>query len=74
MDELILDEFAPVLALPQPAVLERWVGVYPSAPTALLSSARRGCGSCVTSGTGASTAFGIAEEVFDDLLGGLRMR
>jgi FAD dependent oxidoreductase TIGR03364 len=64
VDALILEEFAAVLGPPPPAI-ERWVGVYPSgaedafheevAPGVRLVS--------VTSGTGASTAFGLAEEV-----------
>lgn len=69
VDALILKEAHRVLDLPAPRVLERWTGLYPSgsedafveapAPGVRLVS--------VTSGTGASTAFGLAEEVLADL-------
>lgn len=69
VDALILEEARAVLDLPAPRVLDRWVGYYPSgtedaffeapAPGVRLVS--------VTSGTGASTAFGLAEEVLADL-------
>ena len=36
VDELILDEFRTVLALPEPAVGERWIGTYASAPDRLM--------------------------------------
>ncbi|MFT3720517.1 TIGR03364 family FAD-dependent oxidoreductase [Pseudorhodoferax sp.] len=68
VDTLMLEQLQKALHLEQPRVLERWVGVYPSSPQ----------GDClidapddatrlviVTSGTGASTAFGIAEDVFE---------
>ena len=68
IDALILDEFARVIGTP-PAVVERWVGVYPSGPEdafveAIAPAVRI---VSVTSGTGASTAFGLAEEVLHDL-------
>lgn len=68
VDELVLQHLQRTLKLPGCRVLQRWVGTYPSshdtdclidAPDA---ATRR---VVVTSGTGASTAFGIAEEVFD---------
>lgn len=70
VDALILDEFARVLGKPPPTV-DRWIGVYPSAAEdaffeAPLDGVRL---VSVTSGTGASTAFGLAEEVLADLMG-----
>ncbi|MDO9713294.1 TIGR03364 family FAD-dependent oxidoreductase [Paracraurococcus lichenis] len=66
VDDLILGELSAVLDLPRPEVLERWVGVYPSGPeTAFFESPMPGVMLVsVTSGTGASTAFGLAEDVF----------
>ncbi|MBK1659841.1 TIGR03364 family FAD-dependent oxidoreductase [Paracraurococcus ruber] len=66
VDDLILRELSAVLDLPRPEVLERWVGVYPSGPdTAFFESPMPGVMLVsVTSGTGASTAFGLAEDVF----------
>lgn len=68
VDQLILHHLQTLLRLPSCRVTERWVGQYVSSPhTDCLIDApepavRR---VIVTSGTGASTAFGIAEEVFD---------
>jgi FAD dependent oxidoreductase TIGR03364 len=69
VDELILDALREAIVVPTLQIVERWTGVYPVG----------GPGDCliekpdtatrvvvVTSGTGASTAFGIAEEVFDE--------
>ncbi|MDE2357040.1 MAG: TIGR03364 family FAD-dependent oxidoreductase [Alphaproteobacteria bacterium] len=67
----ILDEYARALGRPAPPVLERWTGLYASAedrtffvdapdPAVRLVM--------VTSGTGASTGFGLAETVLSDLL------
>lgn len=66
VDELILEELSAVLDLPRPEVVERWIGVYPSGPdTAFYESPMPGVMLVsVTSGTGASTAFGLAEDVF----------
>ena len=73
VDELILDEFAPSFGAAAAAVRERWTGTYASAPDradAGRSRRRTVCGwSSITSGTGASTSFAIAEEVIDDLFG-----
>lgn len=68
VDALILDEFAEVLG-PPPPVVERWIGVYPSGPEdAFFETVAPGVRLVsVTSGTGASTAFGLAEEVLADL-------
>ncbi len=64
VDALILAEFAAVLGA-APPVLERWIGVYPSGPEdAFVEAISPGVRLVsVTSGTGASTAFGLAEEV-----------
>jgi FAD dependent oxidoreductase TIGR03364 len=66
VDALILRELAAVLDLPRPKVVERWVGIYPSGPeTAFFEQPMPGVMLVsVTSGTGASTAFGLAEDVF----------
>jgi len=66
VDDLILAELSAVLDLPRPEVLERWVGVYPSGPdTAFFEMPMPGVMLVsVTSGTGASTAFGLAEDTF----------
>lgn len=66
VDRLILDELSAVLDLPAPRVIERWVGVYPSGPeTAFIEAPMPGVRLVsVTSGTGASTAFGLAEDTF----------
>ena len=57
--------------MPDPRVIERWVGFYPSGPeTAFVEAPVPGVRlALVTSGTGASTAFAIAEETLADLLG-----
>lgn len=72
VDRLILDEYAEVFAGPLPEVSERWIGTYASAPDRLMlidcpCDALRIV--LITSGTGASTAFAIAEEVIGELYG-----
>lgn len=72
VDRLILDELDTVLDLPARKVVERWIGTYASALgswrfTDKPSDAVRIV--VVTSGCGASTAFGIGEETIDDLYG-----
>jgi hypothetical protein len=50
-------------------VTERWIGIYPSGPEDMFTE-DLGPGLrlvSVTSGTGASTAFGIAEETLEAL-------
>jgi FAD dependent oxidoreductase TIGR03364 len=68
VDELVLRELRACLAQPRGQVLERWIGHYPigleqdaliDAPDAATRLV------LITSGTGASTAFAIAEEVID---------
>ncbi|HXQ12770.1 MAG TPA: TIGR03364 family FAD-dependent oxidoreductase [Caulobacteraceae bacterium] len=66
----ILDEFARATGRSPPPVLERWTGVYAVAAdrTYLIDTPEPGVRLVmVTSGTGASTAFGIAERVIGDL-------
>jgi glycine/D-amino acid oxidase-like deaminating enzyme len=70
VDDLILDEYAHVFAGARPQIVERWTGTYASAPDRLMlvdapSDALRIV--LITSGTGASTSFAIAEEVVADL-------
>jgi D-hydroxyproline dehydrogenase subunit beta len=72
VDSIILDEMDAVLSLPGRRVVERWTGTYASAPDRLMlvdepSPAERIV--MITSGTGASTAFAIAEEVVAGLFG-----
>lgn len=71
VDDRILAELGAVLDLPAPEVIERWIGVYPTGPeTAFTAAPAEGVRLVsVTSGTGASTAFAIAEETLADLLG-----
>ncbi|WP_372622971.1 TIGR03364 family FAD-dependent oxidoreductase [Falsiroseomonas sp.] len=68
VDALILDEFARVLG-PPPAVTERWIGLYPSGPEdAFVEAVAPGVRLVsVTSGTGASTAFGLAAEALAEM-------
>jgi FAD dependent oxidoreductase TIGR03364 len=70
VDDRILAELSAVLDIPAPEVVERWVGVYPSGPdTAFIEAVAESVRLVnVTSGTGASTAFAIAEETLADLL------
>jgi FAD dependent oxidoreductase TIGR03364 len=69
VDALILDEFAKVFGQAPPPVLERWTGTYASAAGHSLIEAplQRVRLVTVTSGTGASTAFGLAEDVIAGL-------
>ncbi|WP_077033510.1 TIGR03364 family FAD-dependent oxidoreductase [Pelomonas sp. KK5] len=69
VDALILDHLHEAIRLPRCRVIERWTGVYPTGHTAdaLVEAPEAGLRIVlVTSGTGASTAFGIAEEVVRD--------
>jgi FAD dependent oxidoreductase TIGR03364 len=71
VDDRILAELTATLAIEAPDVVERWVGVYPSGPdVAFMETPLAGVRLVmVTSGTGASTAFALAEETLADLLG-----
>jgi FAD dependent oxidoreductase TIGR03364 len=68
VDSLILEEFGAVFGS-VPAVLERWVGTYASTDRhSLVAAPAPGLRLVtVTSGTGASTAFALAEEVVGEL-------
>jgi FAD dependent oxidoreductase TIGR03364 len=70
IDDRMLQELSAVLDIPKPDVIERWTGIYPSGPqTAFIEAVCEGVRLVnVTSGTGASTAFAIAEETLADLL------
>jgi FAD dependent oxidoreductase TIGR03364 len=68
----ILDEFERATGLSPPPVLERWVGTYPVAEgrTYFVDAPSHDVRLVmVTSGTGASTGFGIAEQTIADLFG-----
>ncbi|USQ95193.1 TIGR03364 family FAD-dependent oxidoreductase [Caulobacter sp. RL271] len=69
VDALILDEFQAVFGQAAPPVLERWTGTYASADRHSLveAPAPRVRLVTVTGGTGASTAFGLAEDVIAGL-------
>ena len=72
VDALILDEFRAVLAVGEARVVERWTGTYASAPDRLMLVDRPADAIrvvVITSGTGASTSFAIAEEVIAGLYG-----
>lgn len=72
VDDIIMDELDGVLELPNRRILERWVGYYASSPDRLMfcDAPREDVRVVVvTSGTGASTAFAIAEEVVAGMLG-----
>jgi FAD dependent oxidoreductase TIGR03364 len=64
VDALILSELKAVLKIEAPVVRERWMGVYPSGKDMMFSETVAPGVQLVsvTSGTGASTAFAIAEE------------
>jgi FAD dependent oxidoreductase TIGR03364 len=68
VERLILAEFAAVFG-DVPPVLERWTGTYASGDRhSLVASPQQGVRLVtVTSGTGASTAFALAEEVIGEL-------
>jgi D-hydroxyproline dehydrogenase subunit beta len=70
VDDLILDEYTHVFAGSPPWVVERWTGTYASASDRLML-VDRPCEALrivlITSGTGASTSFAIAEEVVAEL-------
>ena len=72
VDDLVLEEYAHVFSDGAPPVVERWTGTYASASDRLMlmdrpSDALRIV--LITSGTGASTSFAIAEETMADLFG-----
>jgi D-hydroxyproline dehydrogenase subunit beta len=68
IDRLILGHLREALRIDEWDVVERWTGVYPTgaAQECLIEATDTATRAVVvSSGTGASTAFGIAEEVFD---------
>ncbi len=72
VDDLILQEMRAVLNVPDASVVERWNGTYASLPDRLMVRDAPEDGVrlvIVTSGTGASTAFAIAEETIGELFG-----
>lgn len=72
-EALILEEFQAATGLAPPPVLERWNGIYSSAPKPFFvdtPSAKLRI-VMVTSGTGASLSFGLAEQVINNLYGGV---
>lgn len=72
VDDIILAELAAVLAVPGARVVERWSGTYASLPDKLMVREAPAPDIrlvIVTSGTGASTAFAIAEETIAELYG-----
>jgi FAD dependent oxidoreductase TIGR03364 len=72
VEALILQEFEAALGFPAPPVIERWTGTYASSATetAVIRAPQPNVRLVlVTSGTGASTAFALGEEVIADLFG-----
>lgn len=69
VDALIIDELCAVLQIPHKRPIERWVGFYPTSPEiAFIEAPAPGIRlALVTSGTGASTAFALAEDTFASL-------
>ncbi len=69
VEGLILTEFEAATGLAPPPVLARWTGTYASAEAAMFvdAPAPNVRLAMVTSGTGASTSFAIAEEVIGEL-------
>ncbi|MET9232315.1 FAD-dependent oxidoreductase [Lentzea sp. NPDC003310] len=70
LDDLVLAETARLLGVRELRVLERWRGVYASAPEPFLTAtpAPLTRAVSVTSGIGMTTALGLAPAVLDDLL------
>lgn len=72
VDDLIRDELAQVLNLPDARTTEHWMGTYATLPDRLMVCDSPAPGVrlvIITSGTGASTSFAIAEETLNDLYG-----
>lgn len=69
LDDLLLDEVAALLGTDRPRVVERWEGVYASAPRPFLVSAPRPSTRVVsvTAGIGMTTGLGLAAEAVDQL-------
>ena len=72
IEQLIIELMYRVLSITEHTVIERWTGVYPSSSTydALIEKVSPELRvAIVSSGTGASTAFGLAKDNFDEWLG-----
>ena len=72
VDDLILEELRATLAVGPTRVVERWTGIYASGGERIMltdAPEDRVRLVMVTSGTGASTSFAIAEETMADLYG-----
>lgn len=72
IDEMILSLLRETLVINDLHVVERWMGVYPSSSNqdALIENVNDQLRiAVVTSGTGASTAFGLAKDNLDDWIG-----
>ncbi|UUX48607.1 TIGR03364 family FAD-dependent oxidoreductase [Nisaea acidiphila] len=72
VEDLILEEAGRVLAIENSKVIERWIGIYPSAAdrTAFIDNPSEGVRILVvSSGTGMSTAFALGEETIASLYG-----
>ena len=72
VDGLMLEEMHKVLRLPHARVTERWTGTYASLPDKLMireAPDENIALVIVTSGTGASTSFAIAEETITEFYG-----
>jgi len=72
IEQLIIELMYQVLNITEHAVVERWTGVYPSSNVsdALIEKASSALRiTIVSSGTGASTAFGLAKDNFDEWFG-----
>ncbi len=70
VDDLILDEYRKVFDGPPPRLVEHWTGTYASSSDRLMLVDRPQDALrivLITSGTGASTSFAIAEEVIGEL-------
>lgn len=72
VDDLILQEYSAVFDGPVPPVAARWTGTYASAPDRLMQRERIADALYVvliTSGSGVSTSFAIAQETIAELYG-----
>jgi FAD dependent oxidoreductase TIGR03364 len=69
IERMILDEAHRLVDIPDARVIERWMGVYPSAQTSVIVEAPhpRVRVVVIASGTGMSTAFALGEEVVGGL-------
>ena len=68
VDAIILEHAQEILDIANPVIEERWLGIYPSGPqhSVVLEVEPKVRVVVVTSGTGMSTAFGLAERVIEE--------